>query len=47
MITVLFVLALVAFSLTIASAVWGRIPLWVSVLLLAIIEMLRAIPLGA
>ncbi len=45
MITVFVVLALAALLVAIASAV-GKAPLWVSVVLLAIIECLRALPLG-
>jgi len=45
MITVLLLLAVAAFVLTIMSAVrpW---PLWPAVLLLALSELLRALPLG-
>jgi hypothetical protein len=43
--TVFLVLALLALLLTIGSAV-GWCPLWVPVVLLAIIELLRALPLG-
>ena len=45
MLTVFLLLALAAFAVCIASAV-GKAPLWVAVLLLAIIELLRALPLG-
>lgn len=45
MITVLLLLALVAFGCTIASAI-GKCPLWIPVLLLSLIELLRHIPLG-
>ena len=44
--TVFLILALVAFACSIAAAVSGRVPLWVAVLLLTIIELLRAIPMG-
>lgn len=43
--TVFLILAIVAFGCTIASAL-NKCPLWVPVLLLTIIELLRALPLG-
>lgn len=43
--TVFLLLAIVAFGCTIASAI-GKCPIWVPVLLLTIIELLRALPLG-
>ena len=46
MLTVMFCLAFAAFVLAIASASTGRVPLWVAVLLLCLIELLRVIPLG-
>lgn len=46
MLTVFIVLAIVAFACTIASAM-GKCPLWVAVLLLTLIELLRALPMGA
>ncbi len=45
MLTVFLVIALAAFIVTILSAL-GKAPLWVAVLLLCIIELLRAMPLG-
>jgi hypothetical protein len=45
MITVFLLLALAAFICTIASAL-GKAPLWIGVLLLCIIELIRALPLG-
>jgi hypothetical protein len=45
MFTVLVVLALAALLFALASAA-GKTPLWVSVVLLAIIECLRGLPLG-
>ena len=45
MLTVFLLLALAAFAVTIASAV-GKAPLWVAVLILTLMELLRAIPLG-
>lgn len=45
MITVFLLLAIAAFACTIASAV-GKCPLWIAVLLLCVIELLRAVPLG-
>lgn len=44
-VTVLLLVALAAFIVTIASAL-NRAPLWIAVLLLAICELLRALPLG-
>jgi len=44
MMTVAVILALVALIIAIMSAV-GKAPLWVSVILLAIIELLEHIPL--
>lgn len=44
--TVFFLLALIAFIVTIVSHFDGRIRLSIAVLLLCIIELLRAIPLG-
>jgi hypothetical protein len=44
--TVVVILAVAAFVCTVASAAWGRVPLWVAVLLLSLIELLRALPLG-
>ncbi len=44
MITVVFLLVLAAFICTIASAI-GKCPLWVSVLLLCVVELVRAVPL--
>jgi hypothetical protein len=47
MLTVLLLMAIAAFICVVAAAVPpGRVPLWVGVLLLAIIELLRALPLG-
>lgn len=43
--TVFLVLAIVAFGCTIASAM-NKCPLWVPVLLITIIELLHALPLG-
>lgn len=45
MLTVFLVMAIAAFIVTILSAL-GKAPLWVSVLLLCIIELLRAMPQG-
>ena len=45
MITVLFVLALAAFIVAILSAI-GKAPIWVAVVILCVIELLRALPLG-
>lgn len=39
-------LAVAAFAVTISSAI-GKAPLWVAVLLLCVIELLRALPRGA
>lgn len=44
-VTIFVILAIAAFVITIVSAVRSW-PLWPAVLLLAVIEMLRALPLG-
>lgn len=47
MLTVFIILAVTAFILTILSAVNPpRVPLWVAVIVLCLIELLRALPLG-
>lgn len=46
MLTVFLFLALAAAICTVWSAATGKCPLWVPVLLLCIIELLRALPLG-
>lgn len=43
--TVTLILALVALVAAIASAM-GKCPLWVSVVVLCVIELLRVLPLG-
>ncbi len=45
MITVFVLLAIAAFIVALASAI-GKAPLWVSVVLLCLIELLRVLPLG-
>ena len=45
MLTVFLLLAVAAFVITIASAM-GKAPLWVAVIILCLIELLRALPLG-
>ncbi len=45
MLTVFLILAVAAFIVTILAAI-GKAPLWVAVILLCLIELLRAIPLG-
>lgn len=45
MLTVTLLLAVAAFVVTICSAL-NRCPLWVGVLLLCVLEMLRALPFG-
>lgn len=45
MLTVFVILALSAFVLALVAAV-GRCPLWVSVVVLCVLELLRALPLG-
>lgn len=45
MLTVFLILAIAAFVCIIASAL-GKAPLWVGTLLLCVIELLRALPLG-
>ena len=44
-VTVFVILALGAFILCLVAAV-NRVPLWISVLVLCLIELLRALPLG-
>jgi hypothetical protein len=44
--TVLVLIAIAAFIVTIVAAV-NRCPLWPAVLLLAVAELLRALPLGS
>lgn len=47
MITVFLVLAIVALICAVASAAQpSKVPLWVAVIVLAIIELIRALPLG-
>lgn len=45
MLTVFALLALAAFLCAVAAAM-ARAPLWVSVMMLCVIELLRVIPLG-
>ena len=45
MLTVIGLLVLAAFIVTIAAAM-SKAPLWVSVLLLCLVELLRILPLG-
>jgi len=45
MLTVLVILAVAAFICTIISAI-GKLPLWVAVLILCLIALLQALPLG-
>ncbi len=45
MMTVIGFLVVAAFICTIVSAL-GRCPLWVSVILLCVVELLRILPLG-
>jgi ABC-type phosphate/phosphonate transport system permease subunit len=45
MLTVFVLLALGAFVLCLVAAA-GRVPLWISVLVLCVLELLRALPLG-
>ena len=45
MITVILLLVLAAFVVTIASAI-GKAPLWVAVLLLVVVHLLTSLPLG-
>lgn len=44
-VTVLLILAVVAFALTIAS-ITGHCPLWAPVLIISLIELLERLPLG-
>lgn len=47
MLTVMLVLAIAAFICTLLAAVWkDRVPLWVAVLILCLMELLRAMPIG-
>ncbi len=45
MLTLIMLLVLAAFVVTIASAI-GRAPLWVAVLLLVMVELVRVLPVG-
>jgi hypothetical protein len=47
MLTVFLIIAIAAFVCCIASAASpSKVPLWVAVMLLCVIELLRALPLG-
>lgn len=46
MITVLMFLVIAALLVTLFHAATGKVPLWVAVLLLTLVEMLRILPLG-
>ncbi len=47
MMTVFLLLAVAVFLLTLGAAVTPpRVPLWIPVLILSLIELLRAVPLG-
>ena len=45
MLTVFLCLAIAA-SLSTLGAAWGKVPLWIAVVFLCLIELLRSIPLG-
>lgn len=45
MLTVIGVLAILALVSAVIAG-WGKIPLWVAVVLLCVIELLRVLPLG-
>lgn len=45
MITVILLLVIAAFIVTIANAI-GKAPLWVAVLLLVVVHLLTSLPLG-
>lgn len=45
MLTVFLILTLAAFIVAVLSAI-GKAPLWVSVIILCLIELLRVLPLG-
>jgi hypothetical protein len=45
MLTVILVLVLAAFVAAVVSAI-GKCPLWVSVVLLCVVELLRVLPVG-
>lgn len=44
-VTVFVILAVSAFVLTLLAAI-NRVPLWIAVVVLTLIELLRALPLG-
>ena len=44
-VTVFVILAIAAFVLTLLAAI-NRVPLWIAVVILCLIELLRALPLG-
>jgi hypothetical protein len=46
MISVFVVLVILALVCAIASAATNKVPLWVAVVLLCVIELLRVLPLG-
>lgn len=46
LLTVFVVIVLAAFVVTVASAATPKVPLWVAVLLLCVVELLRTLPLG-
>lgn len=45
MLTVFVILVVTAFIVTLVSAA-GKVPLWVAVVILCVIELLRVLPLG-
>ena len=45
MLTVFVILVVAAFIVTLVSAT-GKVPLWVAVVILCVIELLRVLPLG-
>ena len=46
MLTVFLILAVAALIMTLVHAATGKVPLWVAVVVLCLIECLRSLPLG-
>lgn len=42
--TVTVCLLVAALVLTLVSAAWGKVPLWIAVLLVVLVELLRVLP---
>jgi hypothetical protein len=45
MLTVMLILAVAAFIMTLVAAL-GKVPIWVAVIILCLMELLRALPQG-